>query len=231
MIITKPKIYVPQDALDSHIMTKLERYGRVCYKSEDKMSAAGNPDFLKNKVKLGHESIIEHEKATVMFIVDRGVTHELVRHRIGAAYSQESTRYCSYNKDKFGNEITVIEPYFLLGKQESYALWEDSCLTIEKNYMAMLQNGCSAQEARSILPNSLKTEIVVTFNMREWRHFFRLRCDSAAHPQMRQAAIPLLRYFQEKLPQLFDDIDYDLSFPAEHYAQIELTDDIFNPLS
>ncbi len=231
MIVVKPRICVPQDAINEDTLLKLERYARVCYKSEDKMSAEGNPDFLKSKVKMGHESIIEHEKATVMFIIDRGVSHELVRHRVGAAYSQESTRYCSYNKDKFGKEITVIEPYFLLGKTEAYGLWQEACLTIEKNYMAMLQSGCSAQEARSILPNSLKTEIVVTYNLREWRHFFRLRCDQAAHPQMRQAAIPLLLYFQDKLPELFADIEYDRNFPVEHYAEIELTDPIFNPLT
>ncbi|CFX04050.1 Thymidylate synthase ThyX [Syntrophomonas zehnderi OL-4] len=227
MIIIKPQIYVPQDALSDRISTRLERYARVCYKSEDKMSSGGNPDFLKSKVRMGHESIIEHEKATVMLIIDRGVSHELVRHRVGAAYSQESTRYCSYNQDKFGNEITVIEPYFLHDKPEAYALWLQSCQVIEKNYMQMLAQGCSAQEARSVLPNSLKTEIVVTFNMREWRHFFRLRCDQAAHPQMRQVAIPLLLFFKEKLPELFEDIEFDRSFPARHYAELIITDDLF----
>jgi len=230
MITIKPQIRIPQDALNAQILNKLERYARVCYKSEDKMSESGNPDFLKSKIRIGHESIIEHEKATVMLIIDRGVSHELVRHRVGAAYSQESTRYCSYNKDKFGKEITVIEPYFFTDRPEAYACWQEACRFAEQSYMTMLENGCSAQEARSILPNSLKTEIVVTYNLREWRHFFRLRCDSAAHPQMRQVAIPLLLFFQEKLPALFTDIEYDRNFPAEHYAAIELTDDIFNRL-
>lgn len=231
MITIKPRVLVPQDALDTQILSKLERYGRVCYKSENKMSESGNPDFLKSKIRLGHESIIEHEKITVMMIIDRGVSHELVRHRVGAAYSQESTRYCSYIKDKFGNEITVIEPYFFIDRPEAYSCWQEACRFAEQTYMTMLNNGCSAQEARSILPNSLKTEIVVTYNIREWRHFFRLRCDVAAHPQMRQVAIPLLLYFKEKLPVLFADIEYDLNFPQEHYAEIEITDDIFNPIS
>lgn len=230
MITIKPKVLVPRDTLDPRILNKLERYARVCYKSEDKMSNEGNPDFLKNKVRQGHESIIEHEKATVMMIIDRGVSHELVRHRVGAAYSQESTRYCSYNKDKFGNEITVIEPYFFADRPEACSLWQEACRFAEQRYMDMLKNGCSAQEARSILPNSLKTEIVVTYNLREWRHFFRLRCDAASHPQMRQVAIPLLLYFKEKLPALFADVEYDTNFPVEHYAEIELTDDLFNPL-
>jgi thymidylate synthase (FAD) len=229
MIIQKPRVLVPQQALREDILLRLERYARVCYKSEDKMADRGNPDFLKSKLKLGHESIIEHEKATVMFIIDRGISHEIVRHRI-AAYSQESTRYCRYSQDKFGNEIAVIEPYFFLEHGGAYRYWEEACLAAEKNYMALLEAGYSAQEARSVLPNSLKTEIVVTYNMREWRHFFRLRCDAAAHPQMRQVAIPLLLYFQKQLPSLYNDIKYDQSFPEQYYAEIVITDDIFHPL-
>lgn len=229
MIIQPPRIMVPVSALGEEMLTRLERYARVCYKSEDRMRDQHNSGFLQNLIKRGHESIIEHEKATVLFITDRGVTHELVRHRI-AAYSQESTRYCSYNKDKFGNEITVIEPFFYIGQEPAWGLWQEACLTAEKSYMALLAGGSSPQEARSVLPNSLKTEIVVTYNLREWRHFFRLRCDAAAHPQMRQVAIPLLFHFQAVLPNLFDDIKYDPSFPPEHYAQVVLTDDIFQAL-
>lgn len=227
MIIEQPRILVPAGALGQDLLMRLERYARVCYKSENLMKDTYS-GFLKNLIKRGHESIIEHEKATVLFITDRGVTHELVRHRI-AAYSQESTRYCSYNKDKFGNEITVIDPFFYQDKSNR-ELWQEACLTAEKSYMALLAGGSSPQEARSVLPNSLKTEIVVTYNMREWRHFFRLRCDAAAHPQMRQVAIPLLLHFQRVLPDLFEDIDYDRSFPSEYYAQVVLTDDIFKAL-
>lgn len=229
MIIEQPRIMVPAGALSEELLTRLERYARVCYKSEDRMGERSNPGFLKNLLKRGHESIIEHEKATVLFVTDRGVTHELVRHRI-AAYSQESTRYCSYNKDKFGNEITVIEPFFYNDWPDARVLWEEACLTAEKVYMALLATGSSPQEARSVLPNSLKTEIVVTYNLREWRHFFRLRCDAAAHPQMRQVAIPLLLHFQRALPDLFNDIEYDRSFPAKHYASVIVTDDIFQAL-
>ncbi len=229
MIIKKPEVLVPAEQFDGAVMRRLERYARVCYKSEEKMAPQGNPAFLKSKVKMGHESIIEHEKITLMFVVDRGITHEIVRHRI-AAYSQESTRYCNYSQDKYGREITVIEPYFFLNDPDSYKLWLNSCQTAENTYMAMLDAGRSAQEARSVLPTCLKTEIVVTYNMREWRHFFRLRCDAAAHPQMRQAAIPLLLLFQEKFPDLYDDIEYDRSFPSEHYASIVFTDEIFKPL-
>ncbi|MGE5391108.1 MAG: FAD-dependent thymidylate synthase [Deltaproteobacteria bacterium] len=229
MIIMQPQVLVPEDQLDGEIIKRLERYGRVCYKSENIMSSQGNPDFLSGKLKLGHESIIEHEKVTLMFVCDRGITHEIVRHRI-AAYSQESTRYCNYSKDKFGREISVIEPYFFKDDPGAYDLWARACQGSEDAYMALLDAGCKAQEARSVLPTCLKTEIVVTYNMREWRHFFRLRCDAASHPQMRQVAIPLLLLFKEHFPALYGDIPYDKSFPREHYAKIILTNDLFEPL-
>ncbi len=227
MIIIKPRVLVPHDAFTGGIMKKLERYARVCYKSEQQMPPQGNPGFLKLILESGHESIVEHEKVTVLFVIDRGVSHELVRHRVGAAYSQESTRYCRYSQSKFGSEITVIEPFFFMEDEGAYRLWYESCALAEKNYMALLEMGRSPQEARSILPNSLKTEIVVTYNIREWRHFFRLRCDKAAHPQMRQVAIPLLLHFQKHLPVLFEDIAYDNRFPAEQYAEISLSNELF----
>jgi len=229
MIVLQPQVLVPENQLDGEIIKRLERYGRVCYKSESAMNPQGNPDFLSSKLRLGHESIIEHEKVTLMFVCDRGITHEIVRHRI-AAYSQESTRYCNYGKDKFGREISLIEPYFFKDDPRAYDLWAQACQESEDIYMALLDAGRSAQEARSVLPNSLKTEIVVTFNMREWRHFFRLRCDAAAHPQMRQIAIPLLLLFKERFPALYSDIPFDKSFPREHYASIIMTDDMFEPL-
>lgn len=228
MKIEKPRVLVPVSALETNILSKLERYARVCYKSEDRMRDDTAEGFLKNVIQRGHESVIEHEKITVLMVVDRGISHEIVRHRLGS-YSQESTRYCNYSKDKFGNEIVVIEPYFFIGK-EAYKYWQEACLTAEKNYLALLQN-CSPQEARSVLPNSLKTELVITYNLREWRHFLRLRCQSGAHPQIRQVAIPLLLLFQQKLPALFADLPYDREFPPEHYARVVMTDDYFMELS
>lgn len=229
MIIQRPCVLVPEKEIDSGIMLRLERYARICYKSENKMRNEYNSNFLKSIISRGHESIIEHEKITVLFITDRGISHEIVRHRI-ASFSQESTRYCNYSQDKFGNEIAVIEPFFFAGREDAYNSWKESCLFIEKKYMHMLEIGCSPQEARSILPNCLKTEIAVTFNIREWRHFFKMRCGSAAHPQMRQVAIPLLLLFRDRLPVLFADIEYDKSFLEEDYAKITFTDDVFNPI-
>lgn len=227
MLKIKPQVLVPEEELNRGKMLFVERCARICYKSEDSIKEEVNAAFLKGILARGHESVIEHEKISVMFIVDRGISHEIVRHRIGS-YSQESTRYCNYAKEKFGHEIAVIEPYFLTG--EAYEEWERACLQAEKSYFALLDRGCSPQEARSVLPTCLKTEIAVTYNLREWRHFFKLRCDKAAHPQMRQVAIPLLRLFREKFPVLFDDIDYDADFPQEYYAEVVLTDYLFRPL-
>lgn len=191
------------------ILKQLELIGRVCYKSENKISqdsADSAKEFIKRIIESGHESVIEHYCITVKFICDRGVSHEIVRHRL-ASYSQESTRYCNYAKDKFGEEITFIKPCFWDEKSDEYKLWENSMQLIEKSYLQLIKKGAKPEEARSILPNSLKTEIVVTMNLREWRHFFKLRTSKRAHPQMRELTIPLLNEFQSKLPIIFDDIN------------------------
>jgi len=187
------------------ILQHLELCGRVCYKSEDKVTDTSADKFLAGIIKRGHEAVIEHYSITVKFICDRGVSHELVRHRL-ASYCQESTRYCNYSKDGFGNEITVIEPCYLEKDSPSYVIWKNLCQCSEYAYLEMLKKGNSPQEARAVLPNSLKTEIVMTTNIREWRHFFKLRCSLAAHPQMREVACELLKEFQSKIPVLFDDI-------------------------
>lgn len=194
------------DLLDGNEMLKrIERAGRVCYKSEAGITSDSAIRFVKNIIRSGHESVIEHEKITVKIICDRGVSHEIVRHRI-ASYSQESTRYCNYYAEKFGNELTFIKPYFWNKDFAKYKIWENTMLYIEKAYMELIEAGAKPQEARSVLPNSLKTEIIVTMNLREWRHFFKLRADNAAHPQMRQIALPLLKEFQNEIPVIFDNL-------------------------
>ena len=188
------------------ILCKIEKIGRVCYKSENNISDESAKKFIGNIIASGHESVIEHASITVKFICDRGVSHEIVRHRI-ASYSQESTRYCNYSKDKFGNELTLIKPCFWDEGSKEYQLWLDSMAILEKNYMELLACGAKPQEARSILPNSLKTEIVVTMNLREWRHFFKLRTSERAHPQMREVALMVLKEFKSRIPVIFDDIE------------------------
>lgn len=205
MRIIEPSIEV-LDELDGYeILRKIERIGRVCYKSEEKITSESSKVFIGNILKSGHESVIEHEKVSVRFICDRGVSHEIVRHRI-ASYSQESTRYCNYSKDKFGKEITVIKPLFWKEDSQEYKVWYDAMLHSEQAYQHLIQMGAKPQEARSILPNSLKTEIVVTMNLREWRHFFKLRTAVNAHPQMREIACMALDTLRTEIPIIFDDI-------------------------
>lgn len=187
------------------ILKRLEQCGRVCYKSEAKITDTSAPAFVAGIIKRGHEAVLEHCSFTVKFICDRGVSHEIVRHRV-ASYCQESTRYCNYSKEGFGSEITVIKPCFLHLYTDGFNLWEEGCLFAEQTYFNLLECGCSPQEARSVLPNSLKTEVVMTANIREWRHFLKLRCSPAAHPQMREVALILLDKLHSLIPVCFDDI-------------------------
>ena len=202
--------FIIEDEINGEeIIKKIEKAARNCYKSEGKISADSTKKLIKSILEKGHESIIEHEKVTVRVICDRGVTHEIVRHRL-ASYSQESTRYCNYSKNSFGSEITVIEPCFWKNKNEKDKqknnTWKKSMEEAEKAYMKLIELGATPEEARSVLPNSLKTEIVMTMNLREWRHFFKLRTSDAAHPQMREIARPLLNEFKKRIPVIFDDI-------------------------
>lgn len=205
MHIVNPSIEFLDELDGSKIIKKIERIGRVCYKSEDKITEKSSQRFISNILDNGHESVIEHEKISVRIICDRGVSHEIVRHRI-ASYSQESTRYCNYSKEKFGNELTFIKPLFWDENTTEYRLWYDSMKQIEGSYMQLIELGASPQEARSVLPNSLKTEIVVTMNLREWRHFLKLRTSSRAHPQMREVACLILNEFHNQIPIIFEDI-------------------------
>ena len=206
MKVIKP-YYVIEDEIDTaKIMSGIERAGRTCYKSEGRIGDGTAEKFIAAIIKRGHESVLEHEKVTVRFVCDRGVTHELVRHRI-ASFSQESTRYCNYSQDRFGSELTFIKPCFWNKDDENYKLWAEAMENIEKTYNQMISNGAKPEEARSILPNSLKTEIVVTMNMREWRHYFKLRTSPAAHPQTREISCMRLAEFKQKLPVLFEDIE------------------------
>ena len=193
------------------MLKAIERIGRTCYKSEDKITDDSYEAFVRNLIKRGHLSVIEHCSVTADIICDRGVTHEIVRHRIGS-YSQESTRYCNYSADKYGNEITVIDPGTAFEWGDTPAAmakrlnWKSACRVAEMRYLKMLELGASPQEARSVLPNSLKAEIWVTYNLREWRHFFQLRCAPATHPQMQEVARMLLAEMAAYVPIIFDDI-------------------------
>lgn len=210
--IIKAGFEILDDMNGEKMIKAIERAGRTCYKSENKITKDSARDFIKMILKNGHESVLEHEKVSVLIICDRGVSHEIVRHRI-ASYSQESTRYCNYAKDKFGNEITVIDARLNIDIadkdkcKQACKLWLTTMHYLEGAYKELIDLGVKPQMARSVLPNSLKTEIVVTYNLREWRHFFKLRTTLKAHPQMREIAIPLLDTFKEIIPVVFDDIE------------------------
>ena len=212
MMIQKPAVEVLRADRYEEMLRRIERIGRVCYKSEDKIEDGSAEKFIRGIIRRGHESVIEHESLTVKFICDRGVTQEIVRHRI-ASYSQESTRYCNYGKEKFGSQITCIDlatgfQYDLDSEtdRKKYDVWRRAMENAEASYFQMIELGATPQEARSVLPNSLKTELVVTMNLREWRHFFRLRADAAAHPQCREVARMLLERFAGDYPVFFTDL-------------------------
>lgn len=186
----------------SAVLNNIEAAGRTCYKSENRAKPGYADRFVRGLIKSGHESVIEHESVTVRFITNRGVTHELVRHRL-AAYSQESTRYVDYL-----NNMKFIKPVWCTEDSDEMLQWISACSKSEVYYWELRAMGWRPEQAREVLPNSLKTKIVMTANMREWRHVFKLRCSNKAHPQMRELMRPLCLEFKEKWPALFDDITW-----------------------
>lgn len=181
----------------------IERTGRTCYKSEQRITPGSAEKFVKMLVELGHEAVIEHVHASVLFITNRGVTHELVRHRM-ASYAQESTRYVRYN-----GGMEFIKPIWWNDanySQEQKDNWSNAMQLSEDLYHKALELGDKPEQARELLPHSLKTEIVVTANLREWRHIFKLRCSSKAHPQIRMLMLDCLRGFAQEIPIVFDDL-------------------------
>ena len=178
------------------MLRHVERCGRVCYKSEWRITGDSYAAFVGKIIANGHEAVLEHASATLRVVCDRGVSHEIVRHRL-ASYCQESTRYVSYD------DIEVICPQGL--SEAQYAAWEAAMLTCEAAYKQLREQGCAPQIARSVLPNALKTELMMTANLREWRHFFRLRLSPAAHPQMREVAALMLEALRERIPIVFEE--------------------------
>ena len=211
MQIIKPQFIIEERESGLDKVKALEKAARVCYKSEDKITEDSYEKMLKNIIRRGHTSVLEHEKITVRIICDRGVSHELVRHRI-ASFSQESTRYCNYSNDNSeGVKVIDIASGFNYDMNNSldktkYEVWLNAMDNAERSYNDLIDLGATPQEARSVLPNSTKTEVVMTLNIRAWRNFFSLRADKAAHPQMREIAYPMLKAFHEYIPVVFDDL-------------------------
>jgi len=205
MKIVPPSFEILTPVEPGEMLARIERAGRTCYRSENRITPDSAAAFVRTIIKSGHHSVIEHEIISVRLVCDRGVTHELVRHRL-ASFSQESTRYVNYGRGPEGRGLVVIKPVFFEEGSDKYRLWLKAMEQAEASYLALIEAGATAQEARTVLPNSLKTEIVMTANLREWRHVFALRCSAASHPQMREIMKMLLARFQELLPEIFGDL-------------------------
>ena len=201
------------------IMKNIERACRTCYRSEGLITEDSYKKLLKNCINRGHESVLEHEKITIRMICDIGVYKDLTRHRFGS-FSIESTRYCNYGKDKFESEIKFIKPCNIDESSELYSNWIEAISFIEKKYIAMSNNGATPDQMRMILPHSTAAEVTMTANIREWRHILDLRTKQMTHPAIRQLLIPLLLYFKQEMPELFEKIEYDTNFPKDKYAKL-----------
>lgn len=215
------------------VLQKIELVGRTCYKSEGKIQEGSAEKFVRGLISRGHEAMLEHQSVTVKFVVDRGISHEIVRHRL-SSFAQESTRYCNYSSkdDDYEGQLTFILPCFLKYGTPAWKIWQAEMSSIESTYFDLLEEGLSKEEARSVLPNSLKTEIVMTANLREWRHFFKLRAAGTTgrpHIQMLEVTIPLLQNMKKMIPVVFDDIEpmkgYEYFYEQEAKTDDEETGD------
>ena len=206
------------------IMKRIERACRTCYRSEGNITEDSYKNLLKNCLNRGHESVLEHEKVTVRIYGDIGTYKDLTRHRF-ASFSVESTRYCSYNKDKYGNEIAVVNPVYIEDK-EVFETWKKAIEDMEKAYMKMKELGASTDMCREILPHSTAAEYTMTANIREWKHILELRTTNHVHPAIRQVLIPLLLLFKEQMPEIFGDIEYDKEFNPKYYAKLTMEEDL-----
>ena len=214
MRLIKSKVEILDNLNGEEIIDKIAKVARTCYKSEDNSTSERDRELVKRLIKSGHEAMIEFADITVKFTCSRAISHELVRHRL-CSFAQESQRYCNYSKDKFNHEITFIIPSWLTNKDGiKSVIFTKSLSAAEHDYFALLTEGCTAQEAREVLPNATKTEINMKANLREWRHFLKLRCSTTAHPDMRVLALDLLKQFHDNIPIIFDDI-YEQFFKAE----------------
>ena len=219
MKIVKP--YVIVEKFDgTQIMKRIERACRTCYRSEGKITEDSYKNLIKNCLNRGHESVLEHEKVTVRIYNDIGSYKDLTRHRF-ASFSVESTRYCSYDKDKYGNEISFMDPVYI-EDEKVYEVWKKTMQEIENSYLEMKKLGATTDMCRNILPHSTAAEYTMTANIREWKHIFELRANNHVHPAIRQVMIPLLKYFKEQMPDIFGDIPYDEEFNPEYYAELRV---------
>lgn len=219
MLIVKPKIEVEKfDGIQ--IMKNIERACRTCYRSEGNITEDSYKNLLRNCINRGHESVLEHEKITVRMLCSINTYKDLTRHRAGASFSIESTRYCNYSKDKFDNNIKFIDPVYITD-ENNYACWRECMKSIETFYMLVANNKGTPDQCRTMLPHSVAAEVTMTCNIREWKHVLDLRTKKTVHPEIRQLLIPLLLEFKRTMPEIFEGIEYDNEFPEEWYAELK----------
>lgn len=219
MLIVKPKIEVEKfDGIQ--IMKNIERACRTCYRSEGNITEDSYKNLLRNCINRGHESVLEHEKITVRMLCSINTYKDLTRHRAGASFSIESTRYCNYSKDKFDNNIKFIDPVYITD-ENNYACWRECMKSIETFYMLVANNKGTPDQCRTMLPHSVAAEVTMTCNIREWKHVLDLRTKKTVHPEIRQLLIPLLLEFKRTMPEIFEGIEYDNEFPEKWYAELK----------
>lgn len=219
MEIIKPRIEIEQfNGVD--IMKKIERACRTCYRSEGSITEDSYKNLLRNCINRGHESVLEHEKITVRMLCSINTYKDLTRHRAGASFSIESTRYCNYSKDKFDNNIKFIDPVYITD-ENNYACWKECMKHIETYYILVANNKGTPDQCRTMLPHSVAAEVCMTCNIREWKHVLDLRTKKTVHPEIRQLLIPLLLEFKKTMPEIFEGIEYDTEFPKEWYAELK----------
>ena len=200
MKIIQPSVEILTPLDGDYILKFLERIGRVCYKSEDKIAEGSAEKFVKALIKSGHESVIEHYNITVKVVCSRAISHQIVRHRIGA-YSQTSQRFVNYK-----NGIEAIWQPILDKEYWPKAFWIAAMEHAEQYYNDLIKTGVAPEVARDVLPNATATTLVVTYNLRQWRHFLKQRTSPAADPQIRVIANMILKKFKENIPVIFEDI-------------------------
>lgn len=235
MKLIRPSVEILTEIDGDSILKTLEKVARTCYKSEDKITddTSSAKRLIRTIMQAHHSSILEFVDITVKFTCSRVTSQSIVRHRLGS-YAQESTRYCNYSKDKFDNQLTFIIPKWSMLHQGEYTIDDvlenaesrdcvflENCKNAELAYKRLIKFGCKAEEARDVLPLCIKTEINVKYNLREWRHFFELRCSSKAHPEIRLLARTLLKRFHEEIPLIFDDLYETFILHADSKSSVQ----------
>ena len=231
MRIVKPSYEIKTEIENEKILNHLEMCARNCYKSEVLIKKGSSEKFLKNIIKSGHDSILEHYSVTVKFVTSRAVLAQLTRHRL-SSFAVESQRYCNYNKEKFDGQVTFVQPTWInkdfsgeynitwagiygidmevsnnMDKPTNRWFW--NCAVCERDYLRLINEGWIPERAREVLNNSAKTEIIMTANLREWRTIFKQRCKSDAQSEIRSLLTDLLNEFKEKMPVLFEDLEFE----------------------